>query len=111
LNNPEIPRVDWTKIDKLDFAQPDMEAFPCLKLAIDAGKEGGTAPAVLCAADEVAVSLFLEHKIKFNHIAELIEKALEKHRNIRQPALEDIYAADEWAREITIEMAGSLKKQ
>ena len=110
VNNPEIPRVDWTKIDKLDFAQPDMDTFPCLKLAIDAGKEGGTATAVLCAADEVAVSLFLGHKIKFNHIAELIKKTLEKHENIKQPSLEDIYAADEWARKTTVDLAGSLKK-
>ena len=110
VNNREIPRIDWTKIDKLDFEQPDMEAFPCLKLAIDAGKEGGTAPAVLCAADEVAVSLFLAHRIKFNHIAELIARTLENHHIIKQPALADIYAADEWARETAVDFANSLEK-
>ncbi len=110
VKNPEIPGIDWTKIDKLDFEQPDMDAFPCLKLAIDAGKEGGTAPAALCAADEVAVLLFLEHKIKFNHIAELIEKTLGKHRNIERPSLADIFAADEWARKTAIDLAGSMKK-
>jgi len=110
VNNREIPRIDWTKIDKLDFEQPDMEAFPCLKLAIDAGKEGGTAPAVLCAADEVAVSLFLAHRIKFNHIAELIARTLENHQIIKQPALADIYAADEWARETAVDFANSLEK-
>ena len=108
MKNPEIPRIDWTKIEKLDFEQPDLEAFPCLKLAIDAGKEGGTAPAVLCAADEVAVSLFLSHRIKFNQIAEMIAKTLEKHRNIVQPTLEDIYAADTWARATAADLAGSL---
>ncbi len=110
VNNPEIPGIDWTKIDKLDFEQPDMEAFPCLKLAIDAGKEGGTATAVLCAADEIAVSLFLSHRIKFNHIAQLIAKTLDKHRIIKQPALEDIYAADSWAREAAADFANSLEK-
>jgi 1-deoxy-D-xylulose-5-phosphate reductoisomerase len=110
INNPEIPRIDWTKIDKLDFEQPDMEAFPCLKLAIDAGKEGGTATAVLCAADEIAVSLFLSHRIKFNHIAQLLAKTLDKHRIIKQPTLEDIYAADSWAREAAADFANSLEK-
>jgi 1-deoxy-D-xylulose-5-phosphate reductoisomerase len=110
VNNPEIPGIDWTKIDKLDFEQPDMEAFPCLKLAIDAGKEGGTATAVLCAADEIAVSLFLSHRIKFKHIAQLIAKTLDKHRIIKQPALEDIYAADSWAREAAADFANSLEK-
>ena len=110
INNPEIPRIDWAKISKLDFEQPDMEAFPCLRLAIDAGKEGGTATAVLCAADEIAVSLFLSHRIKFNHIAQLIAKTLDKHRIIKQPALEDIYAADSWAREAAADFANSLEK-
>jgi 1-deoxy-D-xylulose-5-phosphate reductoisomerase len=110
VNNPEIPGIDWTKIDKLDFEQPDMEAFPCLKLAIDAGKEGGTATAVLCAADEIAVSLFLSHRIKFNHIAQLIAKTLDKHDNITRPAPEDIYAADSWAREAAADFANSLEK-
>ena len=110
INNPEIPGIDWTKINKLDFEQPDMEAFPCLKLAIDAGKEGGTATAVLCAADEIAVSLFLSHRIKFNHIAQLIAKTLDKHDNITRPAPEDIYAADSWAREAAADFANSLEK-
>jgi len=110
IENPDIPRIDWNSIDKLDFEQPDMDTFPCLKLAIEAGKEGGTAPAVLCAADEVAVSLFLAGRIKFNGIASLIEKTLEKHDNIHQPTLADIYIADSWAREKACELAGSMNK-
>ncbi len=105
IDNPIIPRIDWDKLEKLDFEQPDMDAFPCLKLAIEAGKEGGTAPAVLCAADEIAVELFLSHHIKFNGIAELIEKVLEKHTNNKQPELGDIYAADLWAREKSYQLA------
>ncbi|MFA5628757.1 MAG: 1-deoxy-D-xylulose-5-phosphate reductoisomerase [Dehalococcoidales bacterium] len=109
-DNPAIPRIDWRKINKLDFEQPNTDVFPCLKLAIDAGKEGGTMPAVLCAADEVAVTLFLESRIKFNHIAELIEKTLEKHANINNPTLENIFAADDWARVTAIELAENLSK-
>jgi 1-deoxy-D-xylulose-5-phosphate reductoisomerase len=108
VNNPAIPRIDWKTIEKLDFEQPDMDTFPCLKLAIEAGKEGGTAPAVLCAADEVAVSLFLAERIKFNDIAILIEQTLEKHTNNPRPTLEDIYVADSWAREKASELAESI---
>jgi 1-deoxy-D-xylulose-5-phosphate reductoisomerase len=108
INNPAIPRIDWKKIERLDFEQPDMDTFPCLKLAIEAGEEGGTAPAVLCAADEVAVSLFLKERIKFNDIAILIEQTLEKHKNNTRPTLEDIYAADSWAREKASELAESM---
>ena len=108
INNPAIPRIDWKKIERLDFEQPDMDTFPCLKLAIEAGEEGGTAPAVLCAADEVAVSLFLKERIKFNDIAILIEQTLDKHKNNTRPTLEDIYAADSWAREKASELAESM---
>ncbi len=75
------------------------------RLAIEAGKKGGTAPAVLCAADEVAVELFLTHHLRFNGIAKLIEKVLEQHHNIKQPKLEDIYTADSWARDKALELA------
>jgi 1-deoxy-D-xylulose-5-phosphate reductoisomerase len=108
LNNPEIPRLDWHSLEKLDFQQPDINTFRCLKLAIEAGKEGGTAPAVLCAADEIAVDLFLSHRIKFNGIAWLIEKVLERHRNTEQPSLEDIYDADSWARTMALELASGV---
>ena len=66
---------------------------------MEAGKSGGTYPAVLCAADEVAVELFLSHRIRFTDIAEIVQETLEQHRNISQPTLEEILAADNWARE------------
>ncbi|MFW6118197.1 MAG: 1-deoxy-D-xylulose-5-phosphate reductoisomerase [Chloroflexota bacterium] len=97
--NPELPHLDWNKINSLNFEHVDYERFPCLKLAIDAGKSGGTYPAVLCAADEVAVELFLSHRINFTDIAKVVQKTLEQHRNIPQPSLEEILAADAWARE------------
>jgi 1-deoxy-D-xylulose-5-phosphate reductoisomerase len=99
--NPELPRLDWDKINSLNFEPVDYDRFPCLKLAMDAGKSGGTYPAVLCAADEVAVELFLSHRISFTDIAKIVQKTLEQHRNIPQPSLEEILAADDWARECT----------
>jgi len=98
-SNSELPRLDWDKINSLNFEPVDYEKFPCLKLAMDAGKSGGTYPAVLCAADEVAVELFLSHRISFTDIAKIVQKTLEQHRNIPQPSLEEILAADDWARE------------
>jgi len=98
-SNSELPRLDWDKINSLNFEPVDYDRFPCLKLAMDAGKSGGTYPAVLCAADEVAVELFLSHRISFTDIAKVVQKTLEQHRNISQPSLEEILAADDWARE------------
>jgi 1-deoxy-D-xylulose-5-phosphate reductoisomerase len=89
--NSELPRLDWDKINSLNFEPVDYDRFPCLKLAMDAGKSGGTYPAVLCAADEIS----------FTDIAKIVQKTLEQHRNIPQPSLEEILAADDWARECT----------
>jgi len=97
--NSELPRLDWNKIQSLNFEPVDYDRFPCLKLALDAGKLGGTYPAALCAADEVAVELFLDHKISFTHIARIVQRTLEQHQNIAQPSLEGILSADNWARE------------
>jgi 1-deoxy-D-xylulose-5-phosphate reductoisomerase len=98
-SNSELPRLDWNKINSLHFEPVDYNKFPCLKLAMDAGKSGGTYPAVLCAADAVAVELFLSHRIGFTDIAKIVQKTLEQHRNIPQPSLEEILTADNWARE------------
>ena len=99
LPNPQLPRLNWDSINNLTFEPPDLDTFPCLKLAVEAGMKGGTYPAVLCAADEVAVELFLSERIKFTDIAELVEQALEKHQVIAHPTLEEIMMADAWARE------------
>jgi 1-deoxy-D-xylulose-5-phosphate reductoisomerase len=99
LPNSELPRLELDKIRSLDFEPVDYSRFPCLKLALSAGALGGTYPAVLCAADEVAVELFLDNKIAFTHIPRIVEKMLEQHDNITRPSLEEILAADAWARE------------
>lgn len=104
LANPDLPRLDWHRISQLTFDQPNFDTFPCLRLAIEAGKKGGTYPAVLCAADEVAVELFLSRRIKFTEIARLVERTLESHRAVTHPTLEEITAADAWARAEALEL-------
>ena len=108
--NPELPRLDWSNINNLTFEQPDLEAFPCLRLAVGAGESGGTYPAVLCAVDEVAVELFLSHRIGFADIAGLVERVLEQHQVIAKPTIEEILAADGWAREKIGELVGGDSK-
>jgi 1-deoxy-D-xylulose-5-phosphate reductoisomerase len=100
--NPDLPRLDWSNFSQLTFQQPDVARFPCLRLAIEAGRKGGTYPAVLCAADEVAVDLFLSRRIGFVDIARLVEQVLERHRQVSRPSVEEIMAADTWARETVL---------
>jgi 1-deoxy-D-xylulose-5-phosphate reductoisomerase len=96
LNQP-IP--EFAEIGKFTFEKPDLKRFPCLKMAFEASKQGGTAPAVLNAANEIAVHSFLNKRIAFTTIAKVIHQTLDLHTNISQPALEDILEADKWARE------------
>jgi 1-deoxy-D-xylulose-5-phosphate reductoisomerase len=107
-DNSQLPRLELPKIKQMDFAIPDYDRFPCLKIAIEAGKKGGTYPAVLCAADEVAVELFLKGQIQFRDIATIVEEVLSAHNPVAQPDLEDILAADEWAR---VDVARAIKKE
>ena len=93
-----LPRLDFNEIKSLVFETPDTERFPCLRLAIEAGMKGGTYPAVLSAADEIAVSLFLEGLIGFADIAYHVEKTLGEHVPVTDPVLDDILAAADWAR-------------
>jgi len=106
LENPNLPHLDWDTIKELNFEPPDFDSFPCLKLAIEAGKKGGTCPAVLCAADEAAVELFLSKRIKFTDIPRLVGQALEEHKAIAHPTLEEILAADSQAGEKVKQMVG-----
>ena len=109
IPNLQLPRLDWALVKSLDFELPAYDRFPCLQLAIEAGKQGGTYPAVLCAADEVAVELFLDGRIRFTDIAGLIERTLEQHQLIANPTLEEIEAADTWARETLLKTASGVK--
>ena len=90
--------VDFSRIGPLSFEAVDLDRFPCLRLAREAAAKGGTYPAVLSAADEVAVELFLNKKIGFLDIPALVQRTLERHNGVSRPTLEDIIAADAWAR-------------
>jgi len=105
LPNPQLPRLDWSRLNNLTFEPPDFDTFPCLKLAIEAGIKGETYPAVLCGADEMAVELFLSRRIRFTDIARYVGRTLEQHQVITNPTLDEILAADAWAREEVRQMA------
>lgn len=92
-------KIDFRKINNLTFEEPDMETFPCLKLAYDALKEGKTYLTVLNASNEVLVENFLKDKIGFYDIPYYIEKSLDAHNSINKPNLDDILEVDKWARE------------
>lgn len=94
-----VPKINFEKINKLTFEKPDINKFPCLKIAYKAGLDGGIMPAIMCAADEEAIKAFLDDKINFGKIPVIIEKVLSKAKNISVPSLSDILYADEWARE------------
>lgn len=102
-------RLDLLQCGALTFAAPDLEAFPCLRIAMDAAKTGGTACAVLNGANEAAVKLFLQDQIVFGQIPELVERALDQIPVIQKPVLEEILQADTQARAAVMEAYGHLK--
>ena len=89
-----------TDVARLDFEEPDLEAFPCLAYAFAALKAGGTMPAVVNAANEAAVMLFLDGKIKYLDIPQLIKEAMDKHEVVAEPDFAEIMQASEWAGKI-----------
>jgi 1-deoxy-D-xylulose-5-phosphate reductoisomerase len=97
LHSP-VPSLDWATVSRLDFALPDRQKFPCIGLAYRAIQMGGTAPAVLNAADEVVVQGFLERMIPFSAIPEIIAATLDAHVVHPADSLETILEADAWAR-------------
>lgn len=96
-----FPRVDFYELAKLTFEKPDMDTFRGLKLAFEAGRTGGTMPCIMNAANEVAVEAFLKGAAGFLDIYTLIEKAMSAGKVEYQPTLEQLLAADQWAREFT----------
>jgi 1-deoxy-D-xylulose-5-phosphate reductoisomerase len=94
----DLPGLDLAAVGELDFEPPDLETFPCLRLAREVGEAGGTAPCVLNAADEVAVEAFLGGRIAFTAIAEVIERVLEALPAVTPGHFDDLYAVDEEAR-------------
>jgi 1-deoxy-D-xylulose-5-phosphate reductoisomerase len=115
LSWPDRIQTDWKKFDlvtagDLTFRAPDRAKYPCINLAYAAGRAGGSMPAVLNGANEQAVALFLAEKIHFLDIPKVIEKVCDKHRNdfTATPSLDDILAADIWAREMVLEFSQQL---
>jgi len=94
-------RLDLVKAGNLTFREPDHQKYPCMQLAYAVGKAGGSMPAVLNAANEQAVALFLSEKIRFLDIPRCIESVCDRHQNdnCANPSLDDILAADKWARQ------------
>lgn len=90
--------LDLTLLKSLNFEKPDLKKFPCLSLALEAARQGGTLPCVLNAADEEAVDAFLGGRIAFTTIYKVVEKVVARHKIEKNPSLNAIYAADEWAR-------------
>nr|WP_199299797.1 MULTISPECIES: 1-deoxy-D-xylulose-5-phosphate reductoisomerase [unclassified Coleofasciculus] len=117
LSWPERIYTDWEQLDlvkagNLTFKEPDHEKYPCMQLAYAAGRAGGSMPAVLNAANEQAVALFLEEKIQFLDIPRCIESVCDRFtsQNRSTPTLDDIIAADKWARQEALEVSQQLHK-
>jgi 1-deoxy-D-xylulose-5-phosphate reductoisomerase len=94
-----LPRLELTNQGPFRFFKPDVKRFPCLELGYEAKRAGGTMPAVLNAANEVAVQKFLNRKIRFTRISDLVARAMRKHAPRAKPTLQQILEADRWARE------------
>ena len=101
LPGTQIPRLDLKLVGTLTFTKADTKQYPCLGLALEAGRQGGTHPAVLAAADEIAVQHFLAGHIRFTDIAHSIQDALSAHNPLANPSLDDVLHADAWARTYT----------
>ena len=105
----DFGQIDLTQVGPLEFCPPDEAKFPALRLARQAAEAGGTAPAALNAANEIAVELFLSGRITFPGITELIEEILVKHNVVHNPELEDILTCDRETRRLARELAGSSR--
>jgi 1-deoxy-D-xylulose-5-phosphate reductoisomerase len=105
IQNTSLPRMNFPGTKPLTFEKINYELFPCLELALKAGKRGNTYPAVLCAADEIGVELFLNKRIAFPSISEIISRTIDLHDAVSSPTIEDILSADKWARETAAKIA------
>lgn len=117
LSWPERIVTDWEPLDlvkcgDLTFREPDHQKYPCINLAYAAGRDAGTMPAVLNAANEKAVELFLKEQIQFLDIPKVIEQVCDRHRSdhSQQPTLQDILDADQWARQAVLSVSQILGK-
>ncbi len=105
-----IKGITFNDLKTLHFYKPDFKKFPCLEMAYESSKKGGTYPCVLNASNEVAVGEFLKERIKFTGIPRVVEKVLGLHRGIYAPELKDILEIDEWARQKTKELLSAIHR-
>ena len=101
-----LPPLDFGKLSKLEFATPRYDDFPALNLARQAGETGGTLPAVMNAANEIAVAAFLDRQVRFPQIWRMVEEVMNRHTNVAHPNLDAILRADQWAREEARRLVG-----
>ena len=104
-----VESLDLVAIGQLDFETPDLERFPSLRLAREAAEAGGTAPAVLNAANELAVGAFLDGRLNFTDMARVIDSVLQRHDVKQVTDLEDALAADAWGRDAVRRLLGLPK--
>lgn len=104
----QTPKLDLITLSRLDFRAPDFERYPCLRMAFDAGRAGGTMPTVLNAANEVAVERFLNKECSFLSIEEIVERAMQAHTPVQNPSLAEIEEADGWARKFAYQCTSSI---
>jgi 1-deoxy-D-xylulose-5-phosphate reductoisomerase len=104
-----LPSLDFSKLSKLEFFLPRYDTFPALNLARRAGETGGTLPAVMNAANEVAVAAFLDRQVRFPQIWETVERVMDRHPTIAHPDLDAILEADQWARREARETVKAFK--
>jgi 1-deoxy-D-xylulose-5-phosphate reductoisomerase len=102
--------LDWAALERLDFELPDRDTFRCLALAYDAGRTGGTAPAWLSGANEVAVEAFLAGRIAWGQIAEVCKVALDRHDAVVPTSVDDVIAADQAARRVAAEQVAYCRQ-
>lgn len=95
-----LPPVDFADMGRLDFEDPDHAAFPCLALALEAGRAGGTMPAVMNAANETVVAAFLDHRAGFLDIPRVVEAVMQRHVVESLESVEQVEATDRWARQV-----------
>jgi len=107
MESPACP-LDLIALGRLSFMSPDTDKFPALALAYQAGKMGGTMPAVMNAANEIAVNEFLNASLSFTGIPAVVEKVMMLHDAISEPTLDDIVQTDRWAREISRELCRQI---
>jgi len=105
-----LPPLDFSKLSRLEFFTPRYEDFPALNLARRAGETGGTLPAVMNAANEVAVAGFLDRQVRFPDIWQIVEAVMNRHTSVAHPDLDAILQADQWARKEAHRHVKSIKE-